>query len=158
PASGGPEVRTQELLTMQGEIMQRVRRLMDALAQETKRRQGAEEQADQIDRHRSELEGELTKHQQAAARLQQDPGSSKKQLQEQQQSSSAEQSKLEARIKDLQAAHEAAEQKVSSLTETLAQQTKDRESAESQARDIEKRRSDLEARLEQLRKDLKDSE
>src|SRR5262249_36412661 len=101
---GQSEPRTQELLAMQGEIVQRVRRLMDALAQETRRRQGAEQQADELDRHRTELEAELTQNKEAQAQLQQELETSRQKLQEQKESSSAEQNKLEARINEFQAA------------------------------------------------------
>src|SRR5205807_2006237 len=50
------EVRTKELQATQAEVEQQVKRLTEALAQETKRRQAAEQQAGEAGQHRSELE------------------------------------------------------------------------------------------------------
>ena len=50
-----------------------------------------------------------------------------------QQGASAEQSKLEARTKELEAAQGTVEEKVKKLTESLAEEARRRESAEKQA-------------------------
>src|SRR5207249_2849032 len=57
------------------------------------------------------------------------------------------QSKLEARAKELQAAQTPVEEKIKTLTEALAWETKRREAVERMAADAFKRRRELEARL-----------
>ena len=128
-------------------MQQQVKRLTDTLAEETKRRKGAEQQAAEIGQRRSELEAELTKNKQAQARLQHDLEVSQKQLQTQQESSRAEQCRLEARTQQLQTTQAEVEQQVKRLTETLTEETKRRKAAEQQAADTGQRRSELEAQL-----------
>ena len=70
-----------------------------------------------------------------------------KQSQAQQESSEAEQSRLQARTQELQTAQAEVEQQVKRLTESLAQETKRRQSAEQQAVELGQLRSDLDAKL-----------
>jgi hypothetical protein len=91
------EARTQELQAAQAEVQQQVKRLTEALAQETKRREGAEQQAGEIGQRRSELETELAQNQQAQASLRQELEASQKELEGSGRIAFAEQSKLEAR-------------------------------------------------------------
>jgi hypothetical protein len=79
---------------------------------------------------------------------------SQKQLQEQQANAEAEQNKLKARAQELQAAQDTVEQQVKRLTESLAEETKRRESAEKQTGEFTQRRSELEARMAQLGEEL----
>src|SRR5262249_24653576 len=115
-------------------------RLTEALSQETKRREGAELQADKIDQLRSKLESEL-------GQLRQQLGSSQEQLVAQEESYRAEQSKLEARLRELQANRTTVEVKIKSLVEALAAETRRREEADQQVAQLAKRQSELEAEL-----------
>jgi chromosome segregation ATPase len=72
---------------------------------------------------------------------------SRKQLRAQQDNSGAEQTRLEARIRELQAAKAEVEQQVNRLTETLAEEARHREEAEQRASDIGLQRGELEAEL-----------
>ena len=115
-----PKVWPQELQAVQADVLQRVKQLTETLAEETNRRQGAEQQIGEISQRRSELQARLAENKQAQEQLRQELQAAQKQLQARQESSSAEQSKLETRVRDLQAAHEEIEQKVKSLTEKFS--------------------------------------
>src|SRR5207253_1820066 len=112
PAQESPRLEAHELQAAQAEVMQRVKRLTETLAEETKRREGAERQAGEIGQYRSKLEAELAENKQAQARLQQELEASQKQLRAQRDSSGTEQIKLEVRTQELQATHAEVEQKV----------------------------------------------
>src|SRR5439155_8368239 len=75
-----------------------------------------------------------------------------------QESSGAEQTKFQVLSQELQTAHTEVLHRVKRLTETLAEETRRRTGAELQAGEVGQRRSDLEARLGQLRQELKASE
>ena len=129
------------------EVEQQVARLTEALAGETKRREGAERQAGEISQRRSELESQLTENQQAQAKLQQEFGASQEQLRALEETSRAAQSQFEARIRGLQSAQAAMEQQVRQLTTALTAETARREGVVQEAREIGQRRSELEAEL-----------
>jgi chromosome segregation ATPase len=97
------EPRTLGLEAAEADAMQRVKRLTNALAKETRRREGAEQQAGNIGQRRSELEAQLAESQQTQARLHQELQESKKQLEVQRDNCIAGQSKLEARTRELDA-------------------------------------------------------
>ena len=84
---------------------QEVRRLTEALAAESRLRVGAEQKAGEIEKHRAKLEAELAGNKQALEQLRQEMETAQKQLQAQQETSGVEQTKLEARTKELQSAH-----------------------------------------------------
>ena len=106
-----------ELQSAQAQVEQQISRLSEALANETRRRESAEQQAKETGQGRSELETQLTQ-------VRQELEASHKQLQGQVESSGVEQARLEALIKDLQAAREAVENKLASLTQTLDRREK----------------------------------
>ena len=145
------EEHKRELQAAQAEVEKQVARLTESLAQETKRREGAEQQASQVGQQRGELEAELT-------RLQQQLEEAQKRQEEQQASSRAEQSRIEARTQELQAARAEVEKQVAQLTETLAEEAKRRAGAEQQAGEIGQRRSELEAQLAKLQQELVSSQ
>src|SRR5262249_26957129 len=89
----------------------------------------------------------LTEHKETEAQLRREVGQTQKKLQTQQGSSGTGQNKLQARIKELQGAHSAVEQKGNALTETLTQETKTPGSAERQANEVGKHHSELETEL-----------
>src|SRR5262249_26478818 len=147
------ESRTKELQAAQAAVEQKVASLTEALASEAKRREAGERlAADGLERRRdlegqlaksqeteervrrdlealergkrrNELEAELAEHKQAQAQLQRQLDEVRKQLQAKQESSTIEQSKLEARTQDLQAAQSEVVQQVQRLTDSLAQET-----------------------------------
>ena len=127
------ETQAQQLQADRANVLQRIKRLTDTLAEETRRRQGAEKQASESRQQRGELQAELLKINQAQVRLRQELEASQKQLGAQQTGSRAEQNRLEGRIKELQAAQPEVEQQVKRLTEMLAAETKRREAAEQRA-------------------------
>src|SRR5262249_17046352 len=117
--------------------------------------------ASDIEKRRAELEAQLAENKEAQLWLRHELEAAQKQLQAQHQNSSTEQTTLQARIKELEAAHAAVEQKVTTLSESWAGETRGRESSEQNAGDIEKRRAGLESELArntetqaQLRRDL----
>ncbi|HEV2436629.1 MAG TPA: response regulator, partial [Verrucomicrobiae bacterium] len=134
------EARTRELRTAGAEVEQQVQRLKEAVTEETRRREEARQQAVEIEQRRSELEAEL-------GRLRQQLEEARNQQQAQQESSRVEQSKLEARTEELQANRTTAEERIKSLVEALAAETRRREAAEQQAAQLAKRQSELEAEL-----------
>src|SRR5205823_13778746 len=101
------------------EMEQQLKRLTEALAEESKRRVSVDHQADEIDRRRNELEAQL-------GQLRQELGDAQKQLHAQQEGSLDEQIKLEARVKQLESAKTQVEQQVRRLTESLAEETRRR--------------------------------
>src|SRR5207249_7616502 len=129
---------------------QKVASLTELLAQETKRREGAEHQAGEVGKRRTELEAELAQNKQAQARLRQQLEEIQKQAQALKSNHLAGQSKLEARTQELQAAQMPVEEKIRSLTEALAFETKRREAVERMAVDAFKRRRELEAKLAKM--------
>jgi len=60
------------LQAAQAELEQQVKRMAETLAEETRRRQGAELQAGEIGKRRIELEAELANNQQVASTLRQE--------------------------------------------------------------------------------------
>ena len=95
---------------------QEIATLTEALAQEIKRREGAEEEAGEFGKRRSELEAELAKHKEAQARLRRQLEEVQRSVQSLQENYTNGQSKLEERAKELQAA-QPVEEKINSLTE-----------------------------------------
>ena len=89
------------------------------LAEETKRREGAEQQAGEFGKRRSELETELEQNKQAQARLRQQLEEVQKQVQTLKTNYIAEQFKLQAHTKELQSAQVPVEEKIKSLTDAL---------------------------------------
>src|SRR5262249_53444897 len=75
--AGHPRQESEDLQAAQGDVLERVKRLTDTLAEETKRRQGAEREAGETAQRRSELEGQL-------GQVRQELETSQKQLQAQQ--------------------------------------------------------------------------
>jgi hypothetical protein len=112
---------------VQVQVEHRVTQLTETLAEETKRRERAEQQAGEFGKRRSELETELEQNKQAQASLQQELEASQKQLQAQQQGLSAEQSRLEARTQELQACKAEVKRRINHLTEALVTETRRRE-------------------------------
>jgi chromosome segregation ATPase len=135
------------LQSAQSALEQQVTRLTEALAHETRRREGAEQQTVEIRQRRCELEADLTRDRQAQAQLRQELETSRNQLQAQQVSAAAEQTRLETRIRELQTTIAEVEQQARRLAQTLAEETTRREGAEQQAGQISQRRNELEAQL-----------
>jgi len=115
-----------QLQATKAEVEQQVKGLAEKLAEETRRREGVEQQAGEIGQRRSDLEAEL-------ARLRQELETSQTQLRARQESSVAEH-KPDSTPGSTNCTGEgrggAAGQR---LTETLAQETRRREGAEQQA-------------------------
>ena len=95
------EERIKELQAAKADVEQQVQKLTESFAHETKRREGAQQQAETIEQRRSELEAELAKNREAQAQLRQQLEQAQKQLEAVQQSSGTEQSKLAARVHEL---------------------------------------------------------
>src|SRR5262249_54572975 len=74
------EARTQEFQVTQADVFKRVKRLAEMLSAETKRREGAEHQADEVGQQRNELQTQIGK-------LREELESAQKQLQSQQEKS-----------------------------------------------------------------------
>src|SRR5205807_3223776 len=72
------ETRIKELYGAKIEAELEVKRLTEALANETRRRESAESRADQTGQHRGDLESELAKYKQAQALLRQELEASQK--------------------------------------------------------------------------------
>src|SRR5207302_11324574 len=103
------EARIRELQSAQAGVEQQVKKLTEALQEETKLRQGAEQQTGEIGQQRSELQAQLEQ-------LRQELENAHRQAQAQQATSLAEQGGLEARIEELQSAHSGVEQQVKKMT------------------------------------------
>ena len=88
------EARTRELQEAQAAAEERVAALMATLAEESKRREGAEQQAGEIGKRRRELEAELAENKQAQERLRQQLEEVQKQAQALKENYTAEQRKL----------------------------------------------------------------
>ena len=151
PAKAKLEARAQELEAAQAAVEQEARRLTESLAEEKRRREGAENQAAEIGRRRGELEAEI-------GQLQKQLDEAQKQRQAQQESSQAEQDRIEARAKKLQAAQAEVEQQVQRLATALTEETNRREGAEQQASEIVQKRSKLEVELGQLRQQMQEAQ
>jgi chromosome segregation ATPase len=143
------EARSQELQAAHADVLQQAQGLTETLAGETRRRESVERQTSEISQHRAELETALAENKQAQARLQHDLEVSQTQLQAQRATSRSEQTRLEARANELEAAQADLWQQVKRLTETLGAETTRREDAERQTSEIGQRRSELEAELAQ---------
>src|SRR5262249_49085283 len=100
----------------------------------------AERQAADTGQRHTEVQSQLTL-------LGQQLEESRKQFEKHRETSATEQSGLETRIRELQAAKTEVEQQVARLTSALADGTRRRESGEQQANEIGKRRSELEAEV-----------
>ena len=96
------EAGIQQLQSAYAEVESQVQRLTEALATEGKRREVAEQQTIEIEKRRSELEAELADNRQAQSGLRDELSELQRQLGGQKKSSSAEQSKLKARLKELE--------------------------------------------------------
>src|SRR5437667_291535 len=83
----------------------------------TKRREGAEQHADEVNQHRTELEAELAENKRVQAKLRQELEKAQKQQQAERDNAGAGQTRLEARIQELQATQAEVEQQVKRLTE-----------------------------------------
>src|SRR5204863_78640 len=138
---------TQELQAAKPDVVQQIERLTEMLAQETRRREETEQQADETCQLRQELEAQM-------GQLRQELETAQKELWAQQEISGAEQTRLATQTQELQAAKLAVEQQVARLTETLCDETRRREDAERQAGEIGNRRSALEAELSRLGQEL----
>ncbi len=149
------EANWKELQAAEGAVAIRVQRLTEKLAEESKRREAAEQQAVEVDQRREQLEVQLTENQQTEANLQQELAAAQQRLQAQQASSSAQQTESEARIKELQSAQAEVENQVRRLTRSLTEETKRREGAEQQNGEVGKQRNQLEAELKATRQTQK---
>ena len=134
PASGEPPMM----------VAQGVKRLTEALAAEIKRREGPERQATELGEQRSQLEGQL-----AQARLRREQ--SRQELQARAERSATEQTRLEARVAELQSARAEVEKRLQQLTETLTKETESRQDVERRAGQLTQERQQLEAALAENR-------
>jgi len=134
PASGEPPMM----------VAQGVKRLTEALAAEIKRREGPERQATELGEQRSQLEGQL-----AQARLRREQ--SRQELQARAERSATEQTRLEARVAELQSARAEVEKRLQQLTETLTKETESRQDVEHRAGQLTQERQQLEAALAENR-------
>jgi chromosome segregation ATPase len=134
------ESRAKELQAAHAGLELQVNRLTEALAQETSRRQAADQQTAELAKFRSDLEAELSK-------LRQDLDSSQKLLTSQKEGSDAEKSRLQSWINELQAEHGQAEAQLKRLSLSLAEETERRKGFEQQSTELTRRRSELEAEL-----------
>lgn len=139
--------RTREIEASRAEVEERVKTLTQSLAAETKKFEGAEKQSADINQRRSALEAELAAGNQAQAQLRAQLAEQQQKLDGQVQSHQAELGNLAARTRELEASRAAVEDKVKTLNQALAAETKRSETAEKQAAEIGERRSCLEAEL-----------
>jgi DNA-binding response OmpR family regulator len=130
------KARTQELQSVLAPVEQKVKQLTEELAKETKRREGAERQAGELDRRRSELEAELATNKQAQERLRQQLAEVKRQLRAAEENYIAERSRLEAQMKELQAAQALLQQKSGPLAETPTDETRRPQDAEQRGGEV----------------------
>src|SRR6185295_9419536 len=128
------EGRIKGLQTAQAQAVQQVKELSDNLAEESKRREGAEQKVDEVDQQRSELEAQLEM-------MLQQLETTQNQLKAEQESASAE----KPRTRELQTKQTELERHIKQLTEALAeekrgkaaeQQPSERKSAFSAVRDF----------------------
>src|SRR5262249_6835118 len=145
------EAREKELQSAQANIEQQVQQLANALNEESKRREGAEQRAGEIGQQRGALELEL-------GQLRRDLEKTQKDLLAQEERSHAEHAKLEARTQELRTAHAKAGQQVQRLTNALNEEAKRREGAEKEAGNIGQKRNELETAMWRLQKDLQVSQ
>src|SRR5262249_35838200 len=124
--------------------------LTETVARERQRNEAAEHQVRVSDKRRADLEVELSTVNRSQTRLEQDLEASRKKLDAVTEFSATEQSRLEARIRELQSAKADVEEQLSRLTERLGQETKQRESAEQQAAQLGEQRRQLEAQVGQV--------
>jgi predicted nucleic acid-binding Zn-ribbon protein len=139
------QAQKQNFLAEQSKLEARTRDLQDNLA-------AVEQKAASLTNtsaaeSRGDLEAELAENKQIQARLRQQLAVVQRQLEELKENYNAERSRLEARTKELQANQSEVEQKVKSLTNALASETKRRELVERLAVDAFKRRRELETEL-----------
>jgi len=130
------KARTRELQAVLAPVEQKVKQLTEELAKETKRREGAERQAGELGNRRAELEAELATNKQAQERLRQQLSEVKRQLRAAEENHIVERSRLEAQIKELQAAQALLQQKSGLLTETPADETMRPQDAEQRGGEV----------------------
>jgi chromosome segregation ATPase len=133
--------------TAKGKAWQQIKRLTESLGEESKLRENAEQQLAEIGQHRKELESELAENKRVQAKLRRDLEKAQELQDSQQESSGLEHTKLEARVSELQVARADMEQQIKQATEALAEESKRREGAEQQAKEIGQHRKELEAEL-----------
>jgi chromosome segregation ATPase len=156
------ETRTRELQSANIDIEAEVRRLTERLAAEMWRREGAEQQAEEIGLQRSELEVTAKETQ---ARLQCKLETAHQQLQAHQEKFGVEQTRFESRVQELQSAKFEVEREVDRLTGLLIEENKRRGGVEQEAAEYARRGRKLESELaetreakEQLRQRLEESQ
>jgi len=127
---------------------QQVQRLTITLAEETRRREGAEQQAGLAGERSVKLEGELAKQTSEATRLSQELEDTRRRIEAEQQQSSAEITRLSSRVQELLAAQTETRPQIEALTAKLSAEMKRRESAELESARQAERHAALEAELE----------
>jgi len=149
---------TEELRSAQADLEQKVKRITDALTEETRRREAADQQASRIGQDRSQLEAALTDARQAQAGLQHELEIAQKQLQAQQESNRANETELQALTGQLQTAQAGVEEQIKQLTENLAAEAKRRGVAEQQTGELGQKRRELENQLANLAQQLEEAQ
>jgi chromosome segregation ATPase len=147
---------THELHSTQASLQHELKSLNETLASETRRRESLEHLAGEIGQRRNELEAQLTA-------FRQELEASQNQCRAQQENSWLQQSRSEARTRDLQTAQIELQQQIKQLSDGLAEETKRRETAEKQVNGNSEQQRALQAEqlkntfaIQQLEAELQD--
>jgi chromosome segregation ATPase len=146
--------RTKELETSRRAVEERVNTLTQALAAETKRCENAKQQAANFDGQRNELASELAASRQTRTQLRAELAELQQQLDARVQSHNVELDNLTKRTKELETSRRAVEEKVNTLTQALAAETKRCENAKQQAANFDGQRNELASELAGLQEQL----
>ncbi len=139
--AGGQSARTKELESCQAALEEKIKALTQALAAATKRHEIAERQATYLSQQKKALEAEV------AAGGNQTQAQLRIQMQEQRQLSDAQVGDLMEQAKEFEASRAAVDEKIESLNQALAAETKHRENAEQQTASLNLQRNALETDL-----------
>jgi DNA-binding response OmpR family regulator len=143
----GLAAKTQELQARQTDVAQQIQTVTAAQTTEASQREQAERQASETANRQSQLEAELAEIKQAQEQVRQQLEAAQNQLRAQSPGSDGDRAMLEATVVKLQTQRATWEEKLQSLSEALAIETKRWEDAEQQALQVAQRERELEAEL-----------
>ena len=128
-------------------LEEKIKSLTDTLAAETRRSERAEQLSSDIAQRRNALESELAASNQAQEQMRAQLAEQQKRLDSEVHTHHVQIDSLAGKTKELEAVRLAVEEKVKSLTQTLAQETQRSETAERQVAEVNQRRAALESEL-----------
>lgn len=152
PAADGIKIEgdTTKLSSLQATVNEKLKRIKEALAEETQQREIVEQQAAENARRRSKLEAAIEENQQSQKRFQQLAQECEQQALLAAQGGEAEQASLAGRRRALVGLSDFVADKLIRLKQALAEETKRRVEVEQQVADNAARRAELEAALAEI--------